>query len=47
MPILVAWQAARAAGEDVVGSVDQRLRELDRDEPGLFRQVERRALLEP
>jgi len=32
------------AGEDVVGSVDQRLRELDRDEPGLFRQVERRAL---
>jgi hypothetical protein len=46
MPILVAWQAARAAGEDVVGSVDQRLRELDRDEPGLFRQVERRALLE-
>ena len=35
------------AGEDVAGSVDQRLRELDRDDPGLFRQVERRALLEP
>jgi hypothetical protein len=27
--------------------VDERLREPDRDEPGLFRQVERRALLEP